>query len=323
MRNINFSFDKVSIILRTKAYISEFMNKEYQYEKIMAKNLEFLQKSKLIEENLKYSPLYHYHFQLIDGIGFQFMPKFQGKKELKSKNDLTGEESRLVIYFDRDNFFRFEWNPNNTDIKVISDFLKFIVHEHGLRIVDVFISRLDMAIDYPVKLDLLTIEAEKASCYGILGKRSKGPQTNYQGSKSSDISFKIYDKKEELENKGLKCLYPEQTRIELTNSIGFRLDEKEFDNYFQRLNFSIYPIRTGDAYFDLILRCVSRDGLASTLGVFEKQTRTKYRKLIKEYESKLDFIHPSKIYEKYFAVNWEQFKNNLIESMGFCRAGEA
>lgn len=322
MRNVNFSFDKVSIILRTKAYISEYMNKEYQYERIMTKNLEFLQKNKLIEEDLKYSKLYHYHFQLLDGIDFQFMPKYQGKQEYKSKNELSGEETRLIVYFDRDNFFRFEFNPNNTDIKVISEFLKFIVREHGLRIQDVFISRLDMAIDYPVKLDLLTIEADKASCFGLLGKRSKGVQTNYQGSKSSDISFKIYDKKAELESRKLSCLYDEQTRIELTNSIGFRLDENEFQNYFERLCFSIYPIKTGDAFFNCILRLVSRDGIASVLGEFEKTSRAKYRKLIKEYESKLDFIHPSKVYDKYFSTTWEEFKKNLIDSMGFSRTGE-
>lgn len=317
MKEIKLSIDKVSIIIKTKAYIKEFLSKQYQTRKAVEKMVSYLQRNNLIKEDVKYSKLYYFHFSLIEDIDLQFLPKFQGREVLTQVNQFTGEEKRIIIRFDRDNFIRLEWNPNNTDIRKIANLLKFIAYEFYIQPSNLDISRLDIAIDYPVKFDLITIEADNSLSFALVGKKSTGVQTNYQGSRSSDIFFRIYDKKAELERQGIKVEQEYLTRFELINSSGFSVEQEKIDNHFEKLRFSSYPIQTDDEILNLILRCSARDGIASVLGGFHRNTRLKYRKLIKAYERHLYFEHPSKIYDEEFLSQWKAFQNSIYEAFGF------
>ena|SRR5699024_2696862 len=197
--------------------------------------------------------------QAVDGSVFFEYDKFKGK----------ARERRNM---------RIEFNPNNLDQK-IRDLIKT---EFIARMRNKSFSRLDLAFDCFENLKDYFVFSDRALKKTIIYGRSDAPETKYFGVRDSDRYIRIYNKKQEIkDNKDLEIDHENFWRIEFELK---RDMTEQWQNCFDDLHFLI-PNWKNIEEFDLRAKIFYLLNDEDAWGEIHRNTKAKYRKIIKEISS--------------------------------------
>ncbi len=303
------SIDKISLLLRTE-YLNNAPDRERRALLLVSTINDYLKEHKLIKESFV-SQGYHFHKKLVGDIDFQFLPKYSAKKVLEHKTE-NGEDERQIYYVNRNYLFRFEYNPNKGNLEEIEDFLRFISNRYKVNVNGIKISRVDIAIDYAMNIDLSLISNTGNRLTRIISNHN-GIQSVYFGSGNSKNQIRIYNKKEEIEAKQKeKCEHEYLYRVEFQYRADFPLNIDTFDNVFKKLSFFDSIEKTGDNYLDLVLFKAKHCGLKTVLNEFPKYQRHRLNKQLQDILACKNFEHPSKIFDRDIQRVWYDWKNKFL-----------
>ena len=199
-------------------------------------------------------------------------------------SQVKGQSVDNVVYFEYDKFkgkaherrnMRVEFNPSNLD----QNLRKIIRNEFVSRMKNTGFSRLDLAFDCFENIKDYYVLSDAALKKTIIYGRNGEPETKYFGSRDSDRYIRIYNKKQEIkDNKDLEIEAENYWRIE------FELKRERTERWatcFEDLNFLKPDYKTID---DFVLKAkvfyLLND--ESAWGELNKNTKTKYRKILKE-----------------------------------------
>lgn len=207
---------------------------------------------------------------------------------------------------------RVEYNPNNSNLDEIKPFLSYCHRQNS----PVRISRLDIAIDYPVKL-----KPEFVLCSGVrksfLALGNEGIETVYFGSRNSKNYFRIYNKAKELKEVHNQEIQGDLWRIELENKESFLLSEDtpNYTKVFEKILLLDGGSSTGDWLLDLIKLNAINFGLTSVLNSMPSTTKKRYKKLLSEKLNCVDIEHPSQVCEREFYNCFNKIKIDIFNSL--------
>lgn len=213
--------------------------------------------------------------------------------------------------------FKIEWNPNKFKIP---PWLVDYFFLRGYRLEKV--KNIDLAFDFkniPIKY-FKFLPASGNTKIGMLGTVNN--LTYYIGfADKSKNRIKIYDKRKE--RKKYEETFGEMTRLEITLDYEWTgYNEAWREREYAFLNKSIQSLNqvfiTGDVYTDpmvYMLSCVKQDEMLTAYQLMSKDTRTKYKRLLKETSTNitaeasdmLDFINKEL---------WSIVKNNGFVFLG-------
>lgn len=269
--------------------------------------------------------LYEYHKRLKGGIDLQAIAKYGVKHRVKDRgyveafgDDLDKENGYITEYIDSDYNIRIEWNPNKGNITEVMAFLQDIAsaqkHIDLSRLIK--ITRLDVAIDYPMLLNPALIECRKMRKYFIAGGKD-GVETLNFGALRSKYFFCIYDKKKEYFQQQ-KSYYAGDYlwRFELRCHEAFSFEDlPDLYEVWRRLDIFESGKSTGDHVFDMLLFYGKQFGMSSVFKPLPRSTANRYRKIYQEFCSS-PMRHPSQVYLEQMYPAWGNFCNQLREVFG-------
>lgn len=274
------------------------------------------------------SKCYMKHMRTVSGIDFQFAPIYPIKKKIGQTIIEDEDEDQNIIeivkneysYYEPDYSLRFEYNPNKQDIltikPVIDDFKKYLLEMNQSNLKQMIkISRIDVAVDYPVELNPCFILADKMIT-SFLAMQNKGIQTVYFGTRASKNYFRIYNKRAELLKKQNIAINNPLWRIELEHKEPFLIHEKPIRLYdiFKRIKLFSTVQKTGDFNFDNFLFKVQHLGLKAVLGEAPRATAYRYKERIENF--KLNIEHPSEVFRLSALKPWDAEKQKILGLFG-------
>lgn len=302
--------------------------------------------------------LYLRHYRFKNGVDMQISPRFPVRVRIDDDGYIKAfgtalDEERGYIdeYYDPEYSVRLEFNPNKNDLREISPILLFFKQiDKDIPYQDfIKISRLDIAIDYPLEINPALIDA-KGLRKGFVAYGSNGIETVYFGSRESAYYFRIYDKKKELlkRNKldlsryqreleeyefyrrqgGFKGEAPEKPevlslpdylwRVELEFKEPFFLGSFPESVYkqFDRLKFFAGGQKTGNWMLDIVLYMASQFQLKGVLAMMPRRTAYTYR------ETLLNFLDrsiepPAYVFNRQFSQVWNTEVDKILYSFGY------
>ena len=224
--------------------------------------------------------LYHHHYRLADGVDLQLCPKFgvrhkeydegyiemvygYGSEELKA----CCEDGYIWETLESKYGARIEYNPSKNNISLSASFLNRFLNKYcnpEIPFDEIFkISRLDIAVDYPLPLNpcLFSSPARR-------GNHHFGPngiETAYLGTRRSRFQFRIYDKKNELlKEHNTHYQGSDLWRIEVESrpSVNIGDDLKFYADIFSKLNY-FYGIKSKSSEHDWFLNYAKNFGVYS------------------------------------------------------------
>lgn len=302
--------------------------------------------------------LYSQHYRLKDGIDLQISPRFPVRTKISEEGylELWGtalDQSRgyMTEYLDPDFSVRIEYNPSKSDIRVVYKLLNVFRSLVNLPFHEfVKVSRLDIAIDYPVSLDPLLVSCKGVRSGGLFWGASGDPETLYLGSGSSAFYFRVYDKRKETlarQNKvvnrylrekeeydfkksvGVECLPPECPefeplpanlwRIELEYKEPFFLSDffpSEIHDRLNRLELFAGANRSDDWQLQFMVHMVERWGIKAALSYLPPATRKRWKdRLVSVLISEIE--HPASVFTRQFPAIWEAEKSRILYALGY------
>lgn len=201
---------------------------------------------------------------------------------------------------------RVEFNPNkfNQGNKLHHFFYLF---EKWLKVGNV--SRIDWAFDFGFQVDPLCFyDKGKHKNSVFFGKKGKGAETVYIGSRSSDVQFRIYNKKLELAECQEKIVEGDWWRCECTerNSRLFLCSKKVLTNPFRNLLYFQIPKKTEGLQF-FFWHFASQYGIQSAFS-YLKVNNFKYLKDKLEPDENLNM---KKLFEDQSNQVWKDFQEEI------------
>lgn len=213
---------------------------------------------------------------------------------------------------------RVEFNPNKAELKPFA-FFGSVFKLHAFY--NARVSRLDIAVDYAMYLNLLCWICSNTSLSKLFCNSSI-PRTKYFGSPESDVQIRIYDKafalfKEHKIELGFELWRVEAQVKRIKGDDMFLCEDKAIAAYnpFSRLSFydQYGFINLGQGPYALFVECAKAWGIEHTLPMLNYRTRIKYLEQLKSDMPALPFYTPSEIYELYFLKVYIKLVNRLIE----------
>jgi hypothetical protein len=204
---------------------------------------------------------------------------------------------------------RIEYNPcklQNFDV------LSMVINGLGSNVLKgSTITRLDVAIDYPFRINPLQFYSLRKRKSGYFSEKGFGIQTIYLGSKSSGIFYRIYDKKTQLKQvENVDILEDNLWRVEAQDRRGFYFLQ-EVKNFFvsggkdDLVYVQIPEIKKG---FDIFFNdFCARYGVAAALSYLSVEAR-RYKLANMEM---LD-LSPARDFDDQFPFLWSKFKQQLL-----------
>lgn len=260
----------------------------------MQKVAEIIEKTVELDENFPQgfpSDLYALHFRTAetlssDPIDIQIGPRLPVKKKISSfayidsfgVSDENKEESFTFSSEPSVYGIRIEYNPNKADLSVLKNFFSYFPCRSKVDLPKLLrVSRLDIAIDYPVRLrpEFILCNRHKKS---FLALGTSGVETVYFGSRQSQTFFRIYDKNKELLETGKKGVTGDLWRVELESKKPFLLSEVPFEVFadtFDRLSFLRLPA-SADWEDQLVFSHAAQWGFDSVFGMMPSATRKRW-----------------------------------------------
>ena len=265
---------------------------------------------------------YRYHYRFKCGVDLQFAPVFGINKRLYDSDFLKTEKEKergyAVSVDDSEYGFRLEWNPNKNDIREMKKFLYPLRVSSLCRIetLNLFkINRIDVAIDYPVRLNPKFILADKLrKCFIAVG--NDGVETVYHGARASHVFFRIYDKAKELLEKSGEDIGRDLWRVELEYKEHFKPLYGIPDGIckaFEKLRI-LKGITTDDLFLEMVLLSANQFGLKDILQRMPKRTRYRYKKKIESLRE--DIVHPSEVCRCDFKYVFEREMSKIKDAFG-------
>jgi hypothetical protein len=275
------------------------------------------------------SKCYMKHMRTVSGIDFQFAPIYPIKKKIGQTIIEEEDEDQNIIeivkneysYYEPDYSLRFEYNPNKQDIlsiKPLRDSFKHYLLEMNQSNLKqmIKISRIDVAVDYPVEIDPCFILADKMQTCFTASNSKQGIKTVYFGRRASKNYFRIYDKRYELLREQNIAINNPLWRIELEHKEPFFINEKPIHLYdvFKRLRLFSTVQKTGDFNFDNFLFKVQHFGLKAVLS--EAPERTAYRYKSRMQECQLNIEYPAEVFRLSGLKPWDVEKQKILGLFG-------
>lgn len=213
---------------------------------------------------------------------------------------------------------RVEFNPNKSNLKPFALFSSCL-KQHAFHTARV--SRLDVAIDYAMYLNLLCWNCSNTSV-GNTWTNNNIPKTKYFGSRESDIQIRIYDKTYEILKQQKIKLGFELWRIEaqiksIKGEAMHLVRDEDISNFnpFERLTFydQYGFINVGQGTYSLFVDSARAYGISHAASKLNYNTRKKYLQQLKNDMQPLPFHTPEEIYNLYFSKVYVKFLNRLFE----------
>jgi len=213
---------------------------------------------------------------------------------------------------------RVEFNPNKANLKPFAVFSSCL-KKHSFQTARV--SRLDVAVDYAMYLNLLCWNCSNTSV-GNTWTNNNIPKTQYFGSRESDIQIRIYDKAYEiLKQQKIKLdfdLWRVEAQIKAIKGEAMHLvRDEDISNFnpFERLSFydQYGFINAGQGVYSLFVDCARAYGISYAASKLNYNTRKKYLQQLKIDMQPLPFHTPAEIYNLYFSKVYIKFLNKLFE----------
>ncbi len=281
------SIDKLVLLVHSpKLSLYEFDREEIDYNYAYKQKNRRIKKfidtfyisfESLITKTYEKTPLYKYHFQLLDNFDIQICPRMGIKSRIKDKEiverygtDDDKKNGYIDEYFDSEYGIRIEYNPSKSDIKDIESFLNLLAIESNIFFDDLIkISRIDIAIDYPQNINPCLSFCKRARKNFTVGGTG-GVQSVYYGGRGSKDFFRIYNKKIELaEVQKIDYKGSFLWRVELEYKAGFKIGRKpNFLDSFNKLYFHGNAHKTGDWKLDCLLEKCYHWGMQNALADF-------------------------------------------------------
>lgn len=317
------SIDRVSFLIFSPSFC---LYQENEAEaRINRDNVKFMNKAilnllKLDDEfpQGQSTRLFLHHYRTKQGVDLQLGSKLPITKKLKDEFLIdtygTTDVHNSQKYIHECSYYgiRIEYNPNNCNLDEVKPFLSYCNRSKS----PVRISRIDIAIDYPVKL-----KPEFILCSGMrksfLALGNEGIETAYFGSRNSKNYFRIYNKRKELqENQGIE-IESDLWRIELENKESFLISENtpNYRKVFEKIILLDGGSSTGDWLLDLIKLNAINYGLTSVLNSMPSATKKRYRKILSQKLNCVGVEHPSQVCDREFKNCFNKIKLDIFNSL--------
>lgn len=266
--------------------------------------------------------LFAHHYRTRKGIDIQFGCKMPVTKKLSDEYLIdtfgTVDVDKYKKFVTDCSYYgiRIEYNPAKVLLNEISGFLQFLKIREPSRI---RVSRLDIAIDYAVK-----IIPQMVLCSGMkksfIALGSQGVESVYFGARKSRNYIRLYDKAKELKEVHNEEIDGHLWRLELESKESFRIGDSypDYSKVFSRVQFIDGSQSTGDWVLDLIKQNSMNFGLQSVLNnIPNKNTKSKYKKeLIKKLNYNL-IESPVDCFNRLFPALFNKLKLQVYNACGF------
>ena len=314
----------------------------------------------LLDQNVNQgdrTELYLRHYRFKNGVDLQISPRFPVKVRIDDEGyikvfgtALDEERGYIDEYYDPEYSVRLEFNPNKNDLREISPILLFFKQLDDIPYQEfIKVSRLDIAIDYPLEINPALIDA-KGLRKGFVAYGSNGIETVYFGSRESAYYFRIYDKKKELFKKnkldlaryqreleeyefykrhgGFTGEAPERPeildlpehlwRVELEFKEPFFLGQFPESIYtqFDRLKFFAGGQKTGDWILDMVLYVASQFQLKGVLAMMPRTTAFRYKQMLLNFFDR-SIQPPAYVFNRQFPEVWKTEFEKILYSFGY------
>lgn len=368
LTGVTCSVDRLTLLLKVPSLCLFYENATEQETEMRVKavnefhSLMFKQFRNLLKPDVVQgdrTELYQRHYRLRENIDLQVSPRFPVRVRIDDDgyikaygNGLDEKRGYIDEYYDPEYCVRIEYNPNKSDLRIISLLLVFFKELVDLPVNEfIKVSRLDVAIDYPYNLNPTLIYA-RGLRKGFLAYGSEGIETVYFGSPQSACYFRIYDKKKELlhndkvswsryerlrleydflegQSKGSGIVPEKPASLELPDDLWrIELEYKEpffigntfpknLWHQFDRLNFFFGGKKTGDWKLDLILYVASQFQIKGVLSMLPWDTRKRYFNKLLSFLDDRSIDRPSDVFNRQFPAVWKTETDKILYAFGY------
>lgn len=326
MVNGFLSIDRVSfLVFSPKLCLWAETESEYRENLKTIKNMDnaIMNLIKLDEDfsNGISTKLFLHHYRTKSGVDLQLGSKMPKSKKV-SDEDLLEQFGTLEVpntkkYIHSPSFYglRIEYNPNKNDL---SDLIPILSSSQISKISFPRVSRLDIAIDYPIE-----IYPQMVLCSGMkksfIALGSDGIESVYFGARKSRNYIRLYNKKRELEEVNNETIEGSLWRLELESKESFKLgdDLPDYHKVFSRILFFDGAQKTDNWVLDLIKLNAMNYGLQSTLGMLPNTSKFKYKKELKKKLNYELIEAPQDCFSRSFLPEFNKLKVNILKSFSW------